>query len=644
METNQSNTQSLIELNAKAWGHRYVNIDKALELANEAKTQAQKENNTTEIHFAQLTISQLNFWKSSSAEQVILVNEAINYFEKENNLLGIARANLISAGMNDQFGQYEKALAQALNAVKASEQIKDETNKADCFTTLGQIYSRIHDYKQSITALQKGLEIRQKINDVKAIASSLNLIARNYVLSKKYDEANAYYNQSLALRTEHKDVDGIPWTYLGLASLFSEKKEWHLSLEYYQKADSTNLKKEKRFELVCLIGMGKVLLNLDELAKAIDFLNQALDISETLNIQSLKSETHELLSLCFEKKGDLTSALYHYKQFYALRQEILSHEKVNTLKNQQIAFSIEHAEKEAEINRLKNVELKNAFDKIEIQHAELEEKSKEINDSINYAKRIQSSFMSSQKELDKYLNNYFVMFKPKDIVSGDFYWSNFTPSNSGRVGEGLFYLCTADSTGHGIPGAFMSLLNISLLNEAIFSKKLVSPADILNFVRKILIKGLRPDESGQGGKDGMDCSLIRFDFENKIMTYSAANNPIWILRNINPKENSVNDYELIELKADKMPVGKHDKQDISFSEHEFKLQKGDRIYTITDGFSDQFGGPNGKKFMSKHLKNMLHANVALPMKEQKIIIEDTFEKWKGNLEQVDDVCIIGVCI
>lgn len=638
-----SDNISLCDLNNKAWELRYTDYTQAINIAEEVKKKT-IDIELTEFHFAQLTISQIHFWKSSSAEQFIDVNEALNFFVKENNFLGIARANLISAGMNDQFGQYEKALAQALNAVKASEQIRDETNKADCYTTLGQIYSRIHDYKQSIIALQKGLEIRQKINDNKAVASSLNLIARNYVLSKKYEEANAYYNQSLALRTEHNDVDGIPWTYLGLASLFSEKKEWHLSLEYYQKADSSNLKKEKRFELVCLIGMGKVLLNLDEVAKAIDFLNQALEISETLNIHSLKSEAHELLSLCLEKKGDLSSALFHYKQFYALRQEILSHEKVNTLKNQQIAFSIEHAEKEAEINRLKNVELKNAFDKIEIQHAELEEKSKEINDSINYAKRIQSSFMSSQKELDKYLSNYFVIFKPKDIVSGDFYWSNFTPSPSGRAGEGLFYLCTADSTGHGIPGAFMSLLNISLLNEAIFSKKLVSPADILNFVRKILIKGLRPDESGQGGKDGMDCSLIRFDFENNIITYSAANNPIWILRSINSNENTVNDYELIELKADKMPVGKHDKQDISFSEYEFKLQKGDRIYTITDGFSDQFGGPNGKKFMSKHLKNMLHANVALPMKEQKIIIEDTFEKWKGNLEQVDDVCIIGVCI
>ncbi len=634
MDTSTHN-HSLNTQNSKAWSLRYSDSSTALKIAEEVKNAA-IETNLLEYHFAQLTIAQLIFWKSSSSEQFITVSEALHFFTTENNALGISRANLISASMHDQFGQYEKAMAHALNAVKTGELAGDELNKSDCYTLLGQVYSRINDYQKAILNLEKGLVIRNLLNDNKASASSLNLIARNYVLSKKYEEAFSFYNQSLELREKTNDVDGIPWTYLGLASLFLEKKEFHKSLEYYKKAESSNLKSEKRFELVCLIGISKVLLFLSEYNNAIACLTEALLIAETLHIVSLKSEAHELLSECYEKTNDLSKSLFHFKQYNLLRQEILSNDKVNTLKNQQIAFSVEHAEKEAEINRLKNVELKNAFDKIELQHHELEEKNKEITDSINYAKRIQSSYMASENELSNYLSDYFVIFKPKDIVSGDFYWANYHNDS--------FYLCTADSTGHGIPGAFMSLLNISLLNEALFSRNFHNPSDILNFVRKILIQGLKSDDCGQGGKDGMDCSLIRFDFTKNILSYSAANNPIWILRKTSVEELNTHDYELIELKPDKMPVGKHDKQDVSFSQHEFKLQKGDRVYTITDGFADQFGGPNGKKFMSKYLKELLQNNTHLPMLEQKQIVDTAFEKWKGNLEQVDDVCVIGLAI
>lgn len=265
--------------------------------------------------------------------------------------------------------------------------------------------------------------------------------------------------------------------------------------------------------------------------------------------------------------------------------------------------------------------------KVEIEHQRelVEEKQKEILDSINYAKRIQYSLLASDKLLKDNLPNHFLFFKPKDVVSGDFYWGL-------KLNGGNFILVTADSTGHGVPGSIMSMLNISCLNEAINADKLTQPSDILNATRKKIINHLSNDGSQEGGKDGMDCSLVSFDFKNKKIIYAAANNPVWIIR----------DKAFIALTADRMPVGKHDKDTIPFTQHEFDLQSGDMVYTLTDGFPDQFGGPKGKKFKYKQLEELLLSIAHESMESQKQKLEEVFENWKGNLEQVDDVCVIGV--
>jgi len=259
----------------------------------------------------------------------------------------------------------------------------------------------------------------------------------------------------------------------------------------------------------------------------------------------------------------------------------------------------------------------------------IEEKQKEILDSINYAKRIQSAMLASDHLFSQNLKNYFVFFEPKDIVSGDFYWASPIP-------DGKFVLVSADSTGHGVPGAMMSMLNISCLNEAINERKLLSPAAILDHARQRIISSLAQDGSDEGGKDGMDCSVVVFDFKNGSLTFAAANNPVWIVRA------GANGAELIELKPDRMPVGKHAKDNVPFTETTVEIKSGDMIYTLTDGMPDQFGGERQKKFTYKRLKDILieiHYNTS---KEQKDYLSKTFYAWRGGLEQVDDVLIIGV--
>ncbi|WP_317897934.1 SpoIIE family protein phosphatase [Aurantibacillus circumpalustris] len=270
---------------------------------------------------------------------------------------------------------------------------------------------------------------------------------------------------------------------------------------------------------------------------------------------------------------------------------------------------------------------------ISAQKEELEHKQTEILDSINYAQRIQRALLASDKILKENLPDYFVFFQPKDVVSGDFYWASLLSNN-------LFALVTADSTGHGVPGAIMSMLNISCLKESVEAEKLTTPNNILNHTRRKVIETLANDGSAEGGKDGMDCSLVAFDFNNNQIQIAAANNPVWIIRNVSSSSEAYR--EVIEIKPDKMPVGKHDKDQESFSLKTVDILKGDLIYTLTDGFPDQFGGDNGKKFMSKKLKELLLSISHLSMLEQKNSLTNIFDKWKGDLEQVDDVCLIGI--
>jgi ligand-binding sensor domain-containing protein/serine phosphatase RsbU (regulator of sigma subunit) len=262
----------------------------------------------------------------------------------------------------------------------------------------------------------------------------------------------------------------------------------------------------------------------------------------------------------------------------------------------------------------------------------IEEKQKEIVDSINYAKRIQFTLLAHEKVLKKHFDDHFILFEPKDIVSGDFYWATKAMfSAEAKNNKELFYLAVCDSTGHGVPGAFMSLLNISFLNEAINEKHIHEPHAILNYVRERLVTSVSRD----GAKDGMDGILLCFESDsertNYKITYAAGNNAPVLFSG----------GQLIEQPFNKMPIGKGEKSE-QFELHEVTAKKGDVLYLYTDGFADQFGGPKGKKFKYKQLNELLLNNANGRMADQKKILAKALNDWKGDFEQVDDVCIVGI--
>jgi serine phosphatase RsbU (regulator of sigma subunit) len=270
---------------------------------------------------------------------------------------------------------------------------------------------------------------------------------------------------------------------------------------------------------------------------------------------------------------------------------------------------------------------------IELQKELIETKNTEILDSIKYAKRIQTAILPNDKFMKEFLPQYFILYKPKDIVAGDFYWME---QKDGKV---LF--AAADCTGHGVPGAMVSVMCVNGLNRSVREYELIDPAEILDKTREIVIREF--EKSEQEVKDGMDISLCalqqvnstRAESESVQLQWAGANNPLWIIRQ--------GTIEVEEYKPNKQPIGKVDNPQ-PFTTHTIELQQGDTIYIFTDGYQDQFGGEKGKKFKASQLKEFLLSVQDKTMDEQKELLNETFENWRGILEQIDDVCIIGVRI
>ncbi len=257
----------------------------------------------------------------------------------------------------------------------------------------------------------------------------------------------------------------------------------------------------------------------------------------------------------------------------------------------------------------------------------IEQKNKDITDSINYARGIQHAILPNREDLKKFIPDSFILFKPKDIVSGDFYW--FSP------GKNEVLVAAVDCTGHGVPGALMSMIGNSMLNEVVGEKEILRPSQVLEELRERVIKILRRQGLENDSKDGMDIAFCNISIPKMELSYAGAYNPLWIVRG----------QQLIEIKADKFPIGSFVTDQLPpFTNHTLSLQKGDAVYLFTDGYADQFGGPKGKKFKYDQFLKLLMAVCSQPMDAQKKILNDTIEQWRGSMEQVDDILVIGIKI
>ena len=598
-----------------SWEYRYSNLNQAKLYLDKALEISEKLHYQFGIARAKLHKGLFAYMQSIGDDYLVNVQDALHYFIENHNYTEQVKAFNILAGIFDNYGDYEKAIQVCRKGIEVATENTILSGMADCYTTLGQVYSRVGDFELSIQQLEEGLRLRLNLNEKLAICSSLNLIARIYLLQKSFEKSEEYYNKSLVYRTKINDVNGIPWTYLGLATLFEQKEDYSQALELYNKGIELNKKSnEKRYYLVCLIGIGKIQIKTNNKVLGIQTLEQAFEIAVEIKAKPLICDIHKELASAYESTDDFKKTIFHYKQYITLREEIVNSESSNRLKKQQIAFSVEKAEKEAEIFQLRNVELKEAYDM-------LEEKTENITSSISYAKKIQDALAPSSLFIKEYLYNSFIFYKPKDVVSGDFYWVE-------KKGNKILF-AAVDCTGHGVPGAFVSIIGNNGLSRCINEFGLTQPSLILDKLKKIVEQTF--EKSVEQVNDGMDIALCSLDLETNVLEYAGANNPLLY----------ISKGELFEIKADKQPIGRYVKS-APFTNHRLQLEKGDLVYVFSDGYVDQFGGDRDKKFKTSQFKELLFSIKNKPIHLQKDIILQKHLEWKGETEQTDDICVVGV--
>ncbi|MCE3294505.1 MAG: yrrB 5 [Crocinitomicaceae bacterium] len=522
-------------------------------------------------------------------------------------------------------GNYEKGFNLIFEALRHSSEAREPLSEGWSNYALGVFYFDTKDFENSLFYYTKAFEHFESIAYVYGQARASNGIASVLILRNENEKALQHIEFAIAIYRQLSQFSGLTRSLNDLAMNEKALKNHSRAIDLFE--ECITLRREIRHVqglVTSLTELGETLLSEARYEEALEKLSEALELAVQAKSGQKESRVHKLLSVLYKQNGNIEKALAHFERFYELNTRLMSDESANNIKRIQNKFEKEQIEKITEIEREKNLELQKAYELIE-------QKNKDISDSINYAQRIQQGILPTDEEIAGCFKNYFVLYEPKDIVSGDFYWSVNATSSKTDINVSL--IAAVDCTGHGVPGAFMSMLGNTLLNQTIFNPEVVYPSDVLNFLNKELPQNLKSQGKEISIRDGMDMSICSFDFKGMKLYYAGANNPCWIIRQ----------GEIIEIKGDKQPISAfNDPDKRPFTNNEFSLETGDTVYLFTDGYADQFGGPKGKKFKYRQFKEILLENYRLPLPAQKEMLSKAFHRWKGDLEQVDDVLVIGI--
>jgi serine phosphatase RsbU (regulator of sigma subunit) len=614
------------------------------------------------------------FYNSEGAanEQAqISARQAIEISQKHKYASGEAYAHL-SLGAYDQLkGDNENALHEFLNALDIFERTKNNRGLIEIYDRLNSFYREtMKNYTKALEYSAKEIEASNEAGDKFLVATALNNRGNIYFDTKDYSHALEYYMQAVNIydtlhATRNKaDIEN------NIGSVYVAMKEYDKAADYYERALGLyNGLSSKADIAMCYGNIGNVYNLKGETDKGIGYTEQSLQLARQIDAKDLIAQAYSFLAEGYGKQGDFKKAFENKTALLNIKDSIFSEESAKQINDMQVKYDTEKKEKENQIlalsvNRQKIITSAIAVglllviglaffiyrgyrDKhkanmlLEEKNKIIEEKNKDITDSINYAKRIQTAILTTADYMQEALGENFVLFKPRDVVSGDFYWCY---SNGNKV-----VFTVADCTGHGVPGAFMSMIGNSLLNEVVIENKLMHAGKILDKLRTDLIKTLQQKGQQYVTRDGMDICLCVWDKDRNELQYAGANNPLYIIRQgkiDGPEENiRIKEHEgkLFEILPDKQPIGyMEDKMETPFYTNTIKLQKGDTIYLTSDGYTDQFGGSADKKLTRKKFREMLASFDGKGVNEQKNILETAFEQWKGNNSQTDDVCIMAV--
>ena len=605
-----------------------------------------------------------------------LCDSILNINPKEKNKLYSYKAQAYNniGFMYKHQGITDKAIDNYFLGLKLAELSNDKLTTANIYTNLGASFLQQDESKNGIIYLKKALKIYKENDDLEGVAIICNNLGDIYQKQKQYEKALNFHTQSLSVWSKLNNSLYKATSYNNIGVILEYKKQHKKALANYKNSEQIFIMLNDSDNLAWTYNLiGRLYLEYSKNDSAKFYLNKSYYIASNRSILETKSNSSKNLYHLYSRLGNYKEAFNYYKTHIKIsdslknesaqkaiiqQQAKYEYEKQKTIDDaeheKQIAIEQEAAEKQTILtyatagglglvgifllivfNRLKvtrkqkNIieeqkqEVEQQKEVVEIAHNELEEKNREITDSIQYAKRIQNAILPPTKVVKEYLTKSFVYYKPKDIVAGDFYWLE---QKNNKI---LF--AAADCTGHGVPGAMVSVVCNNGLNRSVREYGLTDPGKILNKTREIVVQEF--EKSEEEVKDGMDIAIC--SLEGNTLQYAGAHNPLWIIRR------GVNEIE--EIKANKQPIGQFDNPE-PYTTHTIELQKGDSLYIFSDGYADQFGGKKGKKLKTANFKKLLISIQSESMEKQKQLIDEAFENWKGSLEQLDDVCVIGVRI
>lgn len=569
-----------------------------------------------------------------------IAKEYLNYCEEHEYQKALADCHKIIGYCYWRFSEFTLSMEHSMKALEFYQRVNDLRGEADTLNSLGAVFMFEKDHQKRLECNLKCLEIRIQLGDADDISGSMNNIGETYLEMGDNESAKLWFYD--CINYPGSTPDSVSWATHNLGRLFLQEGEFEASKQMF--FESLSVSNEISYDILTtetLIQLSGLYKQLNQLDLALEFADKAFELAIVTGAKEEQKTAHMLLSEIKEQQGDLQGALEDYKKYHYLFSEIHNESNKQRLKDLEFQFELENIKKEAEIERLKTVELKEAYDQIERQKGLLEQRNKEIVESIRYAQRIQQAVLKEENYVSEHLPEHFIYYKPKDIVSGDFYWA--------QEKDGVLFVAAADCTGHGVPGGFLTMLGIAFLNEIISKNDIQTPAQILNELRDKFIKELQLHDASN---DGMDITLVslRYDeqTDSKELLWAGAYNPLWIVKKRGEKlglneiyGSEKNKLELLEVKPDKQPIGKSDDQK-DFTDHRLLLDKGDMLYLFSDGYQDQFGGKSGKKLKRSGFKELILSLAKQPLENQLQSMDSFFETWKGEYEQVDDICVIGI--
>ena len=547
---------------------------------------------------------------------------------------------------------YSAALKNYLASLKIEQELGDKKGEAASYNNIGGVYFDQGYYAEALKNHFASLKIDETLGNKSGIAGSFINIGDVFIKQKKYTNAEEYLVKANELSKEIGHKEYLKISYSGLTNLDSAKgnykgayENYKLYILYRDSLDNEETRK-KTIQSQMTFDFEK------KEAVATAEHKKELENQKAISEEKSRKQKTVILFVVFGLLLVLVFAGFILRSLTITRKQKKTIEKQKQIvddKNLQLNQQNEEISTQRDEIEAQRDEIEAQRDLVTVQKEHIEEIHKEVTDSINYAKRIQEAVLPVSEVSRSVLGEHFILFKPKDIVSGDFYWTI-------KIKK-LLIVAVADCTGHGVPGAFMSMLGISFLNEIVQKQEINKANQILNILRKEIINALQQKGVQGEQKDGMDISLLVINTDTNEAQWAGANNPLYIIKKFDnlkmtqfeSDEASSNlqisqlSNQLVELKGNKMPIAIYPEMK-DFTNHEFVLNKGDSVYLFTDGYADQFGGSKGRKFMYKQLKEILLDNCDKSMAEQLEILDIAFTKWKGNMDQIDDITILGIRI